>query len=120
MAFIQLSDRELSYFEKLIQREITLYSTLLKSLRAELRTANESHSESAYSVHMGDAASLTTERDSLFSQMQMHSEKLTLLENALQRIKLKTYGICQKTGKKISRERLEAIPYTNVCLEDAV
>ena len=41
------------------------------------------------------------------------------VENALQAIKDGTYGICEVCGKEIQVERLEAIPYATVCIEDA-
>jgi RNA polymerase-binding transcription factor DksA len=34
------------------------------------------------------------------------------VQNAIDRIKNKTYGICEITGEKISKERLDAVPFT--------
>jgi DnaK suppressor protein len=42
---------------------------------------------------------------------------LTLVDGALQRIDEGTYGICQRCGKPINSERLEAFPYVAYCIE---
>ena len=39
------------------------------------------------------------------------------LDRALVRIQDKTYGICRVTGIPISRERLEAIPHTELSID---
>ena len=39
------------------------------------------------------------------------------LENALIRIRNKTYGICRETGKLISKERLRAVPHATLSIE---
>ena len=42
---------------------------------------------------------------------------ITYLDRALERIEQKTYGICRVTGRPIDRERLEAIPHTELSVE---
>lgn len=48
-----------------------------------------------------------------------YSLELTLREvkQALKRIKTGKYGICEKCGKEVSKERLLAIPETRVCMD---
>ena len=41
------------------------------------------------------------------------------IDNALQRIVDKTYGICEGTGKPIPKARLEAQPWARYCVEYA-
>ncbi|MGB9743526.1 MAG: TraR/DksA family transcriptional regulator [Minisyncoccales bacterium] len=43
--------------------------------------------------------------------------KLKDINEALEKIKKGTYGVCEKCGKKISLKRLEVIPETKTCLE---
>ena len=40
-----------------------------------------------------------------------------LVEGALERIEAGTYGTCQRCGKPISEERLEALPYAELCID---
>ena len=51
----------------------------------------------------------------------MNSERKLLIEidNALQRIEKQTYGICESTGKPITKARLEAQPWARYCVEYA-
>jgi DnaK suppressor protein len=39
------------------------------------------------------------------------------LENALVRVKNKTYGICHLTGKLISKERLRSVPHSTLSID---
>ncbi|MDA0946820.1 MAG: TraR/DksA C4-type zinc finger protein, partial [Bacteroidetes bacterium] len=39
------------------------------------------------------------------------------LENALLRIKNKTYGVCRVTGKLIPKERLRLVPHATLSIE---
>ncbi len=41
------------------------------------------------------------------------------IDHALLRIKDGSYGICEKCGEPISEKRLEAIPYTSLCIKCA-
>ncbi|OGZ84883.1 MAG: hypothetical protein A2599_00450 [Candidatus Staskawiczbacteria bacterium RIFOXYD1_FULL_39_28] len=43
--------------------------------------------------------------------------KLKNVNSALEKIKSGTYGICENCGKKISEERLQAIPEAKTCLK---
>jgi len=41
------------------------------------------------------------------------------VEAALERIEQGTFGTCQNCGREISSQRLDAIPYTSLCIECA-
>jgi len=41
------------------------------------------------------------------------------IDNALGRLEDKTYGICEATGKPISKARLKAQPWARFCVEHA-
>jgi len=40
------------------------------------------------------------------------------IDAALQRIEDGTYGICSACGREIDAERLEAVPWTTLCIDD--
>ena len=44
-------------------------------------------------------------------------EKLVETEEAIEKIKNKTYGICDECGEPIGEARLEALPFTKVCID---
>ncbi len=41
------------------------------------------------------------------------------IDAALERVETGTYGICEESGKRITKARLRAIPYTRYCVESA-
>lgn len=63
-----------------------------------------------------------TERsnDEVLDEMgQAGQDELRAIDAALDRIANGTFGICVKCGKRISQERLKAVPYTPFCRECA-
>ena len=48
---------------------------------------------------------------------QTNSRLLRAIEEALERIRRGTYGICADCGRPISRARLNAVPWTRFCLD---
>lgn len=59
-----------------------------------------------------------TQSDTLNYQLSERIRKyLKQIDEALMRIENGTYGICQATGKPISRARLEAVPHTRFSIE---
>ena len=50
---------------------------------------------------------------------QAGEDELRAIDAALDRIASATFGICVKCGKRISEERLKAVPYTPFCQECA-
>jgi RNA polymerase-binding transcription factor DksA len=63
----------------------------------------------------GDTVNIERERDLLLSASAR--QVVEEIEEALLRMKKGTYGVCKYAGRKISVERLEAIPWANVCVD---
>lgn len=76
-------------------------------------------------VDSGDVDELPDQAtDTLFRELdaafdRRYRDKLGGIQAALQRIQLGTYGTCIICGKEIPPERLEAVPETMYCYEDA-
>ena len=69
--------------------------------------------------HLADTATDTYDRE-LDEGLGDDAERvLGKIEAALGRIDAGTFGTCEVCGGKIPEERLEAIPYTTLCIEDA-
>ena len=67
--------------------------------------------------HPGDMATSTFDRE-LDATLEGNEERLLqAIDAALQRIEDGTYGICSKCGEAIPEERLEALPWTTVCID---
>lgn len=69
--------------------------------------------------HLADAASETYERELEEGLEEDTQQKLREVEDALGRIEAGTYGTCEVCGKEIPEERLEAVPWTKLCIDDA-
>ncbi len=69
--------------------------------------------------HIADTASETFLRE-LDGGLEENAEHLLgKVESALERIDDGTYGTCAVCGRKIPEERLQAVPYATLCLDDA-
>ncbi len=66
---------------------------------------------------LADIAADDIDRKTLQALGAQEMKRLQLIDSALARIENGKYGICMKCGKKIPRERLEAIPYALLCVE---
>ena len=72
---------------------------------------------STFSMHMAEHGTDEMEREKAFMFIQRDEKHLFYLENALERIEKKTYGLCVSCGKPIDRGRLEAVPITQHCIK---
>ncbi|MCR4627611.1 MAG: TraR/DksA family transcriptional regulator [Treponema sp.] len=63
-----------------------------------------------------DIASDAVDRTLLDSLSAQDSERLQMIDNALDRIQRGTYGICLLCHKEIPEERMRALPYACLCI----
>jgi RNA polymerase-binding transcription factor DksA len=68
-------------------------------------------------MHQADAGSDAYDRDFALSLLSQEQDALYEIDQALKRIELGTYGICEMSGKPISHARLEAIPFARFTVE---
>jgi RNA polymerase-binding protein DksA len=69
--------------------------------------------------HLADTASETYERELDEGLEDDAREQLRQVDEALARIEAGTYGLCSACGREIPVERLEAVPWTTLCIDDA-
>ena len=65
---------------------------------------------------MADQASGNNEVHIQLRLKQTDAKILQAIEEALQRIEKGTYGVCRDCGEPIAEARLNAIPWTRVCI----
>lgn len=112
------SDDELEYFRGIIIKKRNEAEQELTTLQNLLRESMENASdESAYSFHMADAGTDAQEREKTYMLFNRTKKFIRYLDDALERIDNKTYGVCKVTGKKIAKGRLEAVPHTQLSIE---
>jgi DnaK suppressor protein len=68
--------------------------------------------------HLGDTATAMYDRELDEGLEEGARDTLVEIDAALQRIENGTYGICEVCGKPIGAERLAAIPWTRLCIDD--
>ena len=68
--------------------------------------------------NLGDTATATYDRELDESLGEGARETLVAIRDALQKIDDGTYGTCEVCGKPISPERLTAIPWARLCIDD--
>jgi RNA polymerase-binding transcription factor DksA len=109
------------FLKKQKQRLIELRSTLFESMEGmaqeTIRSRPEGSDASVGGMHMGDAGSDAYDRDFALSLLSKEQDALYEINEALKRIDLGTYGLCELSGKKINEERLEALPFTRYTRE---
>jgi RNA polymerase-binding transcription factor DksA len=111
------TDEELLYFRDLIRKKRVAASDDIERMRAQLADAREqSENDTAYSFHMADAGTDAMEREKLYLMIARQQKYIGYLDRALERIENRTYGICKVTGNAISKERLEAVPHTEISI----
>jgi DnaK suppressor protein len=69
--------------------------------------------------HLADTASETFERELDEGLEEGALRRLREVEEALARIDEGTYGTCAACGREIPQERLEALPWATLCIDDA-
>ncbi len=112
------TDEDFEYFRKLILERRQEAVEDIDRMRSQLEDAREqAENDTAYSFHMADAGTDAMEREKLYLMVARQQKYVGYLDRALERIKNRTYGICKVTGKPISKERLEAVPHTEISIE---
>lgn len=113
-----MNKRELKIIEKRLLEE-------RERLIRELKHLNESFGQdlkgasgdlSSYAHHMADLGSDAFEREMNHLRSTTEGELLFDTVDALRRIYRGEYGKCETCGKRISRDRLSAMPQARLCV----
>lgn len=67
--------------------------------------------------NFADSAQSTAERARLLAVMKALRANLRWVNRALTKIDLGTYGVCERCGRPIGLERLEALPWAILCID---
>ena len=113
--------------------ELKVFREQLLTLRARLRgdvsamadaalkkTRSEANGDlSSMPIHMADIGSDNFEQEFTLSLMETEEGTLEFIETALEKVEDGIYGQCDECGGAISKMRLNAIPYTPLCIKCA-
>ena len=110
------SKNDIKKFKKIIieRREIVLKELSEAKERADEVLSNNSVN-AIYSSHIADAGSDQQEMEKNYYMMDRGNSYLKYLNRALDMIDDGTFGICNKCGELIDKERLIEVPHTTSC-----
>jgi len=118
MAEIRYSDADLEEFEALIKEKLVVAKENYAQLQRALSHQDDnSTDDTAPTFKMMEDGSETMSREETASLAARQEKFIVNLENALLRIRNKTYGICRVTGKLIPKERLRLVPHATMSIE---
>jgi RNA polymerase-binding protein DksA len=106
---------DLEFFRSMIlEKRQKIYQELNQGELKE--SIKESPGENSYAYNLADVGSDSNEREKSFMVASLEGNLLAELDDSLERIHDGSYGHCVVCDQQISSKRLEAIPYTKLCL----
>lgn len=110
-------------FRTLLLEERARVTSAIENLQSEtagnLEDTSGEINASGVDNHMGDTATATLDREMDFTLEENSGTVLGEIDAALARIEDGTYGTCSVCGREIGEERLEARPWSTLCIDDA-
>jgi len=98
-------ERLIALRHRLVQEGARLGEEGLKALEQEVSVD-----------HMADFGSDSYEQDTTLSLIENKSEAVRDVDEAIKRIELKTYGLCEECEQLIPSGRLEVLPHARYCV----
>lgn len=112
------SSDELKEFKEIILKKLEKAKNdleLLTEAYTNIGTNDTTDTSPSFKVMEEGSQVLSKEENSKLAERQQ--KFIRDLENALIRIENGTYGICRKTGKLISKERLRSVPHATLSID---
>ena len=115
--------KKLKTTKKVRIEEIKEIEHLLLNQRAELlrlisrSSAWEKDISKLERGDLQDMAATSLEREMTFAMGSREREEFRMINSALKKITLKTYGICEGCGENINIKRIKILPFAQYCIE---
>lgn len=118
MAQARYADADLQEFKALIEEKLEMAKEDLDQLTRSLSNIDSNNTnDTASSFKMMEDGSETMSKEETARLAERQEKFVVSLENALLRIRNKTYGVCRVTGKLIQKERLKLVPHATLSIE---
>ena len=116
-----MSSVDTERFRQMLLEERDRVRSAIENIRRENPGSMEEETgeETHFDQHLADAATVMHDRELDYTLEENSDTVLGRIEAALGRIDAGTYGTCRVCGRPIDPERLEAQPWTDLCIEDA-
>ncbi len=113
-----LSQREIEYFRNLLlEKRRELLGDVSSMEREALRSGSTNLSN--LPLHMADTGTDAYEQEFTLGLVEKDRQLLREIQGALAKLQDGSYGVCEGTGKPISKPRLEAKPWAKYSIEHA-
>ena len=106
-----MDGKKLSYFkDKLLQKQLSLMDMVQ-------RTEGYGREKDQNTQDIADMAVESYTKEFMFGKSAGDRQILQLIQEALDRIEDKSYGTCVHCENEIQPKRLEAVPWTRLCIQ---
>jgi DnaK suppressor protein len=106
-----MDTEKLRYFKDRLQQKRNSLTAMVR------RTEGYGREKDQNTQDMADMAVESYTKDFIFGKSSADRRILQMIQEALDRIEDKSYGICSYCENTIQQPRLEAIPWTSLCVE---
>jgi len=112
-------EQELQHFKNLLLEKRQEAREQADKIQSSISDSNESDDAdySSLTHHQGDVGTEIEDQEMKYQLFERTKKFIGEIDDALERIENGTYGICQSTGRPISKGRLEAVPHTRHSIE---
>ncbi|NKB70684.1 MAG: TraR/DksA family transcriptional regulator [Candidatus Latescibacteria bacterium] len=113
-----MDQEKLEFFKKLLlEKRLQVTEGLEEFDISRSENGREaSEDRSAYSLHMADRGTDAMEREKSLLFAQRGGDYLDHVNEALERIRQGTFGVCRVCGGEVGHARLEAVPTATQCI----
>lgn len=112
------TDKFLQGQREALAEERSVYTRQAQSLRAEAEKLAEDWEpgDATFDEEGGEGDSLNVERERDLALSAAALQAIEEIDRALEKIDAGTYGICERCGEPIPKERLKAVPQAALCV----
>lgn len=116
----KLSKKELDFYKKRLLEMRTKITGDVARLEKDalMNTRDASGDLSGYGLHMADVATDNFDQELNLGLASSEQQIVNRINSALKRVEEATYGFSIKSGKLISKKRLNAVPYAELTIEE--
>ena len=114
-----MDKKELKFFKELLLKKKEALAKGIEHIANDaLKTSQREAAGdlSAYSLHMADMATDNYDREFSLGLADNEQKILNRIDEALEKIENKAFGLCELCSKKVSKVRLRAVPYAELCV----
>jgi DnaK suppressor protein len=106
-----MDKKRLDYYRKKLEAKHEELQHMMALAEQEGRAADDATQDIA------DRAANSYTKEFLFSQSNHERDILSLVDEAMERLKTPDFGVCLNCQKDVQQKRLDAVPWARHCIE---